>query len=635
MTYSLAGSLVLKVTLLLAVGLSIDQLLRRRWVLTVAALWNAVLLALLVLPLAAVLVPRLTLPLLPSNSHDANSSVNAADADPRTAATTGLRFREAGDAQPQESAVAATQIVQGVTFRLALAGIYFLGAATLLARLLAGWHAARSLRRDATPVRNSQWLERLEIWRTRLGRADKQAAAWTRRVTLLQSHQIDVPVVLGVTKPAILIPSSLLSNATTQAVDAILVHELAHVYRADCAWQLLDRVAQAALWLHPLIWIAERRIAFIRERACDDFAVRMVGDFRVYGETLLDIAAGITRRHSLGLGLTIVRSSNLERRLTAIVDSDGSNRCVAAPAARRLVTAGILVCAVGLASIGFSRAAADGAHASSGSSTSGSPATPRPELIAVTWQQVPQADDKRIEQPVWRPDGKRLTNAEANALLDQVKSFQTHWWNKEAGLRPLVFMFQRPPGIRGGLMTGIVLPDGRRMWMGSCFPLLSNGLSKSACSPSRADLKSWPAQVDLDVRIPLEEPQVFKTIVSLPEGAVEVAPGIRWYVGKEGGTDFLLPGMPEWRYTGGVLEIRDENFEAVIKYEARIWLRGSKQPVPEGIVFAVGEKPDAVIHMSAKIDKLRSIERVEFTRQRFRFERIKGVQTHLDLLPPE
>ena len=147
MTDSLAGSLVLKVTLLLAVALVVDQLLRRRWVLTVATLWNAVLLALLVLPLAAVLVPRLTLPLLPSNSHDANSSVNAADADPRTAATTGLRFREAGDAQPQESAVAATQIVQGVTFRLALAGIYFLGAATLLARLLAGWHAARSLRR--------------------------------------------------------------------------------------------------------------------------------------------------------------------------------------------------------------------------------------------------------------------------------------------------------------------------------------------------------------------------------------------------------------------------------------------------------------------------------------------------------
>src|SRR5580704_14094990 len=106
MTDSLAGSLVLKVTLLLAVALVVDQLLRRRWVLTVATLWNAVLLALLVLPLAAVLVPRLTLPLLPSDSHDTNLGFNAADAtDRRKAAAVDLRFLEAGDAQPQESAV--------------------------------------------------------------------------------------------------------------------------------------------------------------------------------------------------------------------------------------------------------------------------------------------------------------------------------------------------------------------------------------------------------------------------------------------------------------------------------------------------------------------------------------------------
>ena len=179
------------------------------------------------------------------------------------------------------------------------------------------------------PVTNSQWLGGSILgWPP--GNANPIGRAGLGR-TLLESDEIDVPVALGVLRPAILIPSPLSEAATSQTVDAILVHELAHVYRADCAWQLVDRVVQAALWLHPLMWIAQRRIAFIRERACDDFAVHMVGDFRLYGETLLDIAAGSGLDARLGLGLAIARSSKLARRLSAIADSDGSSRCVAAP----------------------------------------------------------------------------------------------------------------------------------------------------------------------------------------------------------------------------------------------------------------------------------------------------------------
>src|SRR5206468_2157947 len=103
---------------------------------------------------------------------------------------------------------------------------------------------------------------------------------------------------------------------------------------ADGAWQLVQRCVEATLWFHPLIWIARRRMAFIRERACDDFAVRLVGDFRLYGETLLDIAAGMTQRRALGLGLALLRPISLAKRLAAIAHSAGSSRCVAAPGPR-------------------------------------------------------------------------------------------------------------------------------------------------------------------------------------------------------------------------------------------------------------------------------------------------------------
>ncbi len=340
--------------------------------------------------------------------------------------------------------------------------------------------------------------------------ADRPSAASSRRVKLLQSDQIDVPIALGVRTPLVLIPSSLVSQASSQTVDAVLIHELAHVFRADCAWQLLDRVVHAALWLHPLMWIAQSRIAFVRERACDDFAVHRIGDFRAYSETLLDIAAGIRNRRATRLGLSIMRSSHLARRLSAISQSAGSSRCVATPLTRWSLMTAALCWAIGLGSLGLDRAAAKEPSALVDPPTNAPPATVTPELIAVTWQQVPESKNNRYEQPVWRPDGKRLTDAEVNALLDQVKSFQTHWWNTEETLRPLVLVYRRPPGIHTGLMTSIVIPDGRRKGTGTWQYSLANGLAKSACCPQRADLKSWPAKVDLEVKVPLEDPQIFK-----------------------------------------------------------------------------------------------------------------------------
>ncbi len=468
------------------------------------------------------------------------------------------------------------------------------------------------------------------------------AAAWSGGVTLLQSDQVDVPTALGVRKPVILIPSPLVEQATSRTVDSVLVHELAHVYRADFAWQLLDRVVSAALWLHPLMWIAHRRIAFIRERACDDFAVHLVGDFRAYGETLLDIAAGINQRRATRLGLTIVRSSQLARRLSAISLSAGSSRCVATPMTRWvLVTAG-LGFAIGLGSLGLDRASAETPPAAVAAPTNEkltneTPTNVSPELIAVTWQQVSEANHKRIEQPVWRPDGKRLTDAQANALLDQVKRFQTHWWNKEETLRPLVLVYRRPPGLHTGLMTSIVLPDDRRLVTGTWMYAMANGLTRSACSPTRAELKHWPAKVDLEVKVPLEDPQVFKTIKSIPKDPIEIAAGVRWYIDPERGLRLSKSGSPEMGFSGGCLEVRGNESEATIGYDAKVWLRGHKDPIPGGIAQVIEPTPGdrRTLHVTRAIDDLQSIERVEFTRQRFRFERINGVATHLDLLPPD
>ena len=268
------------------------------------------------------------------------------------------------------------------------------------------------------------------------------------------------------------------------------------------------------------------------------------------------------------------------------------------------------------------------------------PQVPSPELIAVTWQQIAENNGKRIEQPVWRPDGTQLTQAEANRLLDQLKSFQTHQWNKDEELRPLVLVFRTSPKITTGFAVAVVRDDGHAIWGdGSANNVLPSGLAKSACAPRREELAAWPDEVGLDVQVPLENPQIIKRLTAIPDEPVELAPGVRWYIdhkrGIDRGTDPKSP--PRSGLTAGVLEIEGDSVASLVVYDARIWLRGQEQPLAGDYINIFWPRPgvQAAIHVSRPIDDVQKIERVEFLRQRFRMERIKGIKTRRDLLPGE
>ncbi|HEX5444019.1 MAG TPA: hypothetical protein VFW87_09335 [Pirellulales bacterium] len=257
-----------------------------------------------------------------------------------------------------------------------------------------------------------------------------------------------------------------------------------------------------------------------------------------------------------------------------------------------------------------------------------------PELIALTWQYDPQASHKRIRQPVWRPDGTRLTVAETDALLDDVKSFQTHWRQPEQ-LLPLVMIFRREGTIKTGLSLAVVLADGHRRWCGTWGPFLPNRLTTSACVPQVRDLAKWPEAIDVDVRVPLEEPQIIKTVQPVPEGAVEVAPGVRWYIDPERGID-KRNGKRRANLTAAVFEIENEPQDNLVTYDAAVRLRGKEAPLKGAYVTMIGPRPGVwlTLRVSKPLDDVNAIEKVEFTRQRFKILRLKEVKLRLDFLLP-
>lgn len=118
---------------------------------------------------------------------------------------------------------------------------------------------------------------------------------------LLESRT-SAPCLVGLWRPAIILPSALL---TTQNPDLIVLlsHELAHLKRRDLIWNALLWPIQSLFWFHPLIWCARWFLALETESACDEMTLHLTRLApKSYGALILNtmnnpttpLAAGMT-----------------------------------------------------------------------------------------------------------------------------------------------------------------------------------------------------------------------------------------------------------------------------------------------------------------------------------------------------
>jgi len=138
------------------------------------------------------------------------------------------------------------------------------------------------------------------------------------RVELRLSDQMLSPAVCGLFRPTILIPSILFERLSPEKLKAVLMHELAHVKRADVWVNLLQTIFQIVYFYNPFIWVANSMIRRAREQAVDEMVlVTLKSETKQYSNTLLDIAEMMLWRPSFSLGLIGVVESKraLERRI--------------------------------------------------------------------------------------------------------------------------------------------------------------------------------------------------------------------------------------------------------------------------------------------------------------------------------
>ena len=142
-----------------------------------------------------------------------------------------------------------------------------------------------------------------------------------RNVSLCTTASVRVPAAIGLLKPVVVIPDWVMRELSTEEVNQILVHELAHLQRWDDWTNLAQQIIKAVFFFHPAVWWIDKRVALERESACDDIVLAEAASPRAYAECLTRLAEKSFLHRSVVLAQAALgRIRQMSQRVGRILD---------------------------------------------------------------------------------------------------------------------------------------------------------------------------------------------------------------------------------------------------------------------------------------------------------------------------
>ena len=152
------------------------------------------------------------------------------------------------------------------THALAIVALWTLVLLFKLTQMGAGLGYIHRIRRYKTTAPPEWWAQKVRELGAGIG--------LRRSISLLESALIDTPMVIGFLKPVILVPLGILTRLPQDQLEAVLLHELAHIRRKDYLVNLLQNLTETLFFFNPaVLWISSL-IREERENCCDDVAIR-------------------------------------------------------------------------------------------------------------------------------------------------------------------------------------------------------------------------------------------------------------------------------------------------------------------------------------------------------------------------
>ena len=214
--------------------------------------------------------------------------------------------------------------------------LWLIGSTTTLGLLGVGLAGVGRMRRSSRALLDGDIAA--------LARRLADSLGMARRVGVAVCDRIVSPVLLGVLRPMILLPTSALSGWTTDELEMALLHELAHLRRHDNLVNLLQCLVEAILFFHPAAWWLSSWVRLERELCCDRLVVEKTGRSRAYA-TLLASLVGVGRRN---VAVSALAEKPIVTRIRKILNKEDRPMRLTMPEGFGLIAAAVVAGALAI-----------------------------------------------------------------------------------------------------------------------------------------------------------------------------------------------------------------------------------------------------------------------------------------------
>lgn len=159
-------------------------------------------------------------------------------------------------------------------------GVWLFGAFVMLVRMIRGQRILAKWLADSREMNDTEWLRCMDSSASMLGLENVPPVRL--------KEQLSSPVVAGLLKPVILMPSAARLWSIETRKMAIL-HELGHIQRKDLWVRLAADTTCALHWYNPLVWWMRAKLLTQCEYACDARVIASGANPKSYISALCDV----------------------------------------------------------------------------------------------------------------------------------------------------------------------------------------------------------------------------------------------------------------------------------------------------------------------------------------------------------
>ena len=187
--------------------------------------------------------------------------------------------------------------------------VYLIGLGLSVSGLIVGWFARRRI------VRGSQSAD--DYIRDTLRSI---AGPKADRIRLLVSEHVSAPIMWGILRPTIVVPTRLVDHRIASHLKYGLAHEWSHVHRRDFSNFVLANLTKFVCFYQPIFWWLRKQLTLSQDFLADAFAAHQGDQAEDYAAFLVTLARRQRSIDTIGVLCMADRKSALLRRVCMLVN---------------------------------------------------------------------------------------------------------------------------------------------------------------------------------------------------------------------------------------------------------------------------------------------------------------------------